>query len=165
MHAALKDMRIEDLSAEEAWKKLEEADKERDVDDIKKAILTYAKAFPEVTWKELEQTFREADMNTHLIAKKQEVSDTHTIVNLQGKHDQEFVVSIQFSATPRRAKFSEGWPSNPEENTARLESAGIPMDRMVPKCSNCSRKYTSLAFSCSFADFDDRARSWQPCLP
>lgn len=53
-------------------------------------------------------------MKTYLIAKKQEVSETHTIVNLQGKVDQTYVVSFQFSAQPRRAKFAEGWPSSPE---------------------------------------------------
>jgi len=79
-------------------------------------------------------------MNTHLIAKQQEVSDTHTIVNLQGQQDQEYVVSIQFSAKPRRAKFAEGWPESPEDNTTRLAKAGLPMDRLVPKCSNCDRE-------------------------
>lgn len=79
-------------------------------------------------------------MNTYLIAKQQEVSDTHTIVNLQGKQDQEYVISIQFSDKPRRPKFAEGWPSSPEENMERLAAAGIPMDRMVPKCSNCRRE-------------------------
>lgn len=79
-------------------------------------------------------------MKTYLIAKKQEVSDTHTIVNLQGTEDQEYVVSVQFSDKPRRQKFAEDWPSSPEENVARLAKAGIPMDRMVPKCSNCRRE-------------------------
>ena len=77
-------------------------------------------------------------MNTHLIAKQQEVSDTHTIVNLQGKIDQKFVVSIQFTDKPRRAKFAEGWPSTPEENISRLAQSGFVMDRLVQKCSNCN---------------------------
>lgn len=76
-------------------------------------------------------------MNTHLIAKVQEISDTHTIVNLQGKDGQKFVVSIQWSAKPKRAAFKEGWPSSPEENMERLETAGFVMDGMVLKCSNC----------------------------
>ncbi|KAK5120696.1 hypothetical protein LTR85_006054 [Meristemomyces frigidus] len=139
MFANFADLGIKDMSAEDAWKELEAADKDKDVDDIKKAILTYAKAFAEVTFEELEQTFRDAEMNTYLIAKQQEVSDTHTIINLQGKIDQEYVVSIQFSAKPRRAKFAEGWPESPEENLTRLGKAGLPMDRMVPKCSNCDQ--------------------------
>lgn len=105
------------------------------------AILTYAKAFPELTFEELETVFREADMKTHLIAKEQAVSDTHTIVNLQGKIDMKYAVSIQFSDKPRRAAFAEGWPKTKEENTTRLAEAGFIMDRMVPKCSNCGGMY------------------------
>lgn len=96
------------------------------------------KAWPEVTFEELENVFRESEMNTHLIAKEQEVSDTHTIVNLAGKQDQKFVVSIQFSEKPRRAAFAAGWPPSKEENLVRLSQAGWPMDRMVPKCVNCN---------------------------
>ena len=80
-------------------------------------------------------------MNTRLIAKEQNVSDTHTIVNLQGKIDQKYAVSIQFSDKPRRAAFAEGWPKSKEENTTRLAEAGFIADRMVPKCSNCDRTY------------------------
>jgi hypothetical protein len=96
-----------------------------------------------VTFEELERVFREAGMKTYLIAKKQEVSDTHTIVNLQGEIDQEFVVSIQFSAKPRRLKFKDDWPESAEENMKRLRKAGIPMDRMVPKCWNCNGELCS----------------------
>lgn len=93
-----------------------------------------------MTFEELEGVFREAGMNTFLIAREQAVSDTHTIVNLQGKIDQKYTVGIQFSAKPRRAKFAEGYPSSPEENLVRLTEAGFPLDRMVPKCANCNRE-------------------------
>ncbi|RMY53943.1 hypothetical protein D0865_04985, partial [Hortaea werneckii] len=138
MFAEFQNLGIQDMSAEEAWKMLQEADKDKDVIDIKKAILSYVKAWPEVTFEELENVFRESEMHTHLIAKEQEVSDTHTIVNLAGKQDQKFVVSIQFSEKPRRAAFAAGWPPSKEENLVRLSQAGWPMDRMVPKCVNCN---------------------------
>lgn len=77
-------------------------------------------------------------MRTHLIAKEQEISDTHTIVNLQGKTDQKYIVSIQFGAKPRRAAFAEGWPKTPEENIARLAEAGFPLDGLQSKCTNCN---------------------------
>ncbi|KAK5168181.1 uncharacterized protein LTR77_006749 [Saxophila tyrrhenica] len=127
------------LSGEDAYLALLEADKERDVDDIKKALLAYAKAYPDVTLREMEEVLRSENMATHLIARQQEVSDTHTIVNLQGQQDQKYTVSIQFSAKPRRAKFAEGYPSTPAENLERLKEAGFPMDRMVQKCSNCNQ--------------------------
>jgi hypothetical protein len=105
------------------------------------AILTYAKAYPDLSFEELETVFRESGMNTYLIAKEQAVSDTHTIVNLQGKIDMKFAVSIQFSDKPRRAAFAEGWPKTKEENMARLAEAGFILDRMVQKCSNCAGTY------------------------
>ena len=79
-------------------------------------------------------------MNTFLIAKKQDIADTHTIVNLQGQPDQKYVLSFQKSAKPRRAKFAEGWPETPEENLVRLAEAGFVMDSLVTKCSNCGGK-------------------------
>ena len=78
-------------------------------------------------------------MKTYLIAKKQDISATHTIVNLQGKNDQTYSVSIQFSQKPRRAKFAEGWPTDAEENMTRLPEAGFIMDRMEQQCSNCGQ--------------------------
>lgn len=129
---------VQDLSVEEAWKMLEVADAAKDVDDIKEGIIAYAKTFPDVTFQDLEKAFRDAEMNTFLIAKQQGISITHTIVDLQGKIDQKFVIAIQFSSKPRRAKFAEGWPESPEANFTQLATAGWPIDRMVPKCSNCN---------------------------
>ncbi|SMR43876.1 unnamed protein product [Zymoseptoria tritici ST99CH_3D1] len=145
MHAMFADMKIEEVSSDEAWNNVVAADKEKDVDDIRRAVFAYAKAFPELTLVDLEATFREADFNTYLIAKEQEVSDTHTIVNFQGKPDQKYVLSFQFSARPRRVKFSEGWPTTPEENIERLAEAGVVMDGFVQKCRNCEQIVESLS--------------------
>ncbi|SMR41687.1 unnamed protein product [Zymoseptoria tritici ST99CH_1E4] len=145
MHAMFADMKIEEVSSDEAWNNVVAADKEKDVDDIRRAVFAYAKAFPELTLVGLEATFREADFNTFLIAKEQEVSDTHTIVNFQGKPDQKYVLSFQFSARPRRVKFSEGWPTTPEENIERLAEAGVVMDGFVQKCRNCEQIVESLS--------------------
>ncbi|KAK4626220.1 DNA-binding protein HEXBP [Fulvia fulva] len=129
---------IQDMPAEEAWAALEAADKEKEIEDIKKAIYSYAKAFPELTFEELENTFRDAGMNTYLIAKEQPVSDMHTIVNLQGKQELRYVVSFQWSDKPRRAKFAEGWPESKEDNLTRLAEAGFVMDGLKMKCTNCN---------------------------
>ena len=59
MTAYFADQKIEDLPADKAWKMLEVADKEQDLDDIKMAMLAYAKAYPEVTFEDLEQVFRD----------------------------------------------------------------------------------------------------------
>lgn len=139
MHLMFADIGIEDMPAEAAWENLEKVDKSRDVDDFKVALFVYAKALPVVTLEELEKAFRGAEFNFHLVAKQQEVSDTMTIVNLQGVPGQEFVVSFQFSVKPRRAKLAEGWPSSQEENVERLASAGFVMDGFVLKCRNCDQ--------------------------
>lgn len=88
--------------------------------------------------KTLQIAFREANMKVWLIAREQEVSSTHTIVNLQGKIDCKYTVAFQYGLAPRRAKMAEGWPKTEEENIERLEDAGFPRDRMIPLCSNCS---------------------------
>lgn len=92
-----------------------------------------------MTFEELEPVFRDAKMNTFLIAKEQNISKTHTIVNLQGKTGMKYAVNIQFTDKPRRARFSEGWPKTPEENMVRLTEAGFIMDSLQPKCRNCDR--------------------------
>lgn len=101
-------------------------------------IHAYLKAYPEVTPIELENAFREAKLNTYLIAKEQTLSALHTIVSLQGEPDQKYVLSFQFSQKPRRLHFAEGWPSTPEENMQRLAEAGIIMDSFARKCTNCN---------------------------
>lgn len=128
---------IKDLPIEEAWEMLEKADKERDVDEIKQYILSYAKAYPDVTLQDLEKTFRDNKMNTYLIATEKAVSKTHSIVNLQGKAEQKYVVSVQFSAQPRRAKMAESWPESPAQNLERLAEAGFPLDGKVVVCDSC----------------------------
>ncbi|KAK3651523.1 hypothetical protein LTR56_005665 [Elasticomyces elasticus] len=136
-HVWLGSLDIKEMPAEDAWKMLEAADNEKDVADIKTAMLHYAASFPSITFEELEQVFRDAEMNTYLIAKQQDVGKAHTIVNFQGKEDQEYVVSIQFSAKPRRAAFAEGYPSDPADNLARLAKAGFPMNNHQQICSRC----------------------------
>ncbi|TKA63859.1 hypothetical protein B0A55_10704 [Friedmanniomyces simplex] len=139
MTAYIDSLNIEELPPDVAWKALEAADQDRDVDDIKRAILAYAKVVPNITFEEFEKVFRSSGFNTYIIAKQQAVADTHTIVQFQGVTDQEFVWSIQFSPDPRRKMSVGGWPATLEINLERLKKTGIAMDRMVPKCSNCEQ--------------------------
>lgn len=66
---------------------------------------------------------------------------TQTLVNLQGKLDCTFEVGFYHSDKPRRAILAQGWPSSPAENEKRLEDAGLPVDRGIPKCGRCSGEY------------------------
>ena len=141
-----------ELTAEEAWAALKKADDDKDVDEIKKCILAYAKAYSELTLYDLESSFRDAGFKTFLIAKEQAISVTHTIVNLGGKPGQKFVVSIQWTDKPRRAKFAEGWPDSKEENVARLVEAGFILDGFVTKCDNCNEVCWRPCFVVTVAD-------------
>ena len=63
-----------------------------------------------------------------------------SLINLQGKLNCKYVVGFYFSHKPQRATLRERWPQSVEENLVRLEDAGLPYDRQIPKCSNCGGK-------------------------
>ena len=63
------------------------------------------------------------------------------LINLQGKLNCKYVVGFYFSHKLQRATLRERWPPSVEENLARLEDAGLPYDRQIPKCSNCGGKH------------------------
>jgi len=92
---------------------------------------------PNLTFADLEKELRAAGMNIHIIAKEQSISDTMTIVNLQGKKDCKYVVSFQYGYKPSRPRFAAGWPLSAEDNFVRLMDAGYVKDSLIPKCRNC----------------------------
>ncbi|MCJ1471451.1 hypothetical protein MMC13_000090 [Lambiella insularis] len=128
---------IADMEPDVAWKKLETADKARDLDDIREALKEYIKAVPGSTYEQLERSFRHLGFKTYIIAYEKEVTSTFTLMNLQGKLDCKYHIGFFFSDKPPRASLKEGWPANTEDNYIRLRDAGIPVDRGIPKCSNC----------------------------
>ncbi|KAE8417012.1 hypothetical protein BDV36DRAFT_190648 [Aspergillus pseudocaelatus] len=80
---------------------------------------------------------RQDNLNFYLIAMEKPVGDCISVINLQGKLDCKYVVGFYYSPKPQRANLKERWPESIEENLERLEDAGIPYDRKIPKCSNC----------------------------
>ncbi|KAI9735446.1 MAG: hypothetical protein M1818_006452 [Claussenomyces sp. TS43310] len=138
---------IPDVMPDVSWKELEAACSEGDLEDIKIAVSKYVKALPATTYNELEMGFRNQDLKLYLIALKREITETLTLMDLQGKLDREWCISYRTSDKPKRPKEAEGWPT-PEENRERLKNAGEPVDRLVPKCSNCD-KLGHIAKSCS----------------
>jgi sugar phosphate isomerase/epimerase len=68
------------------------------------------------------------------------VGDCISVIDLQGKLDCKYVVGFYYSPKPQRANLRERWPESVEENLERLEDAGLPYDREIPKCSNCGGK-------------------------
>ncbi|MCJ1393302.1 hypothetical protein MMC18_006174 [Xylographa bjoerkii] len=128
---------VADLKPDVAWDKLVAADKERELDDFREALKEYTKAVPDSTYDQLEHSFRHLKFNTHVIAYEKEMTDTYTLMDLNGKLDCKYHVGFFFSDKPPRGSLKEGWPSSPEENQKRLKDAGIPVERGIPKCSNC----------------------------
>ncbi len=132
---------VEDIPAEQAWDDLkkgaEEGARERNLDDVKLAAAKYFKSCPDVTYVQLEQAFRKQNIGVYLIALEKELEAAYTNVDLQGNLDKKYSVTWRFSPNPARPKEKDAFPATPEENMERLEDAGEPMDRGLPKCTNC----------------------------
>ncbi|KAL8639118.1 MAG: hypothetical protein Q9228_003810 [Teloschistes exilis] len=144
---------VAELPVEEAWDELVKSAKEavesRDLDDFRNAVKVYKKAVGEVTYEELERSFRANDIGIYIIATAstatvessgagtntlslQEPSsgallDTHTFVNLAGKRDCKYQVGYFFKKAPRTAKLAAVWPTSEEINIERLKDAGVPL--------------------------------------
>lgn len=129
---------VPDLQAEEAWERLVDSAKAKEIDAFKIALRAYARAIDDqFNLRDVEEALRTDDLGIYLIAKKQEIPINMTIVDLIGNPDRQFVLTIQLSPKPRRLKLDQGWPSNSEENFERLASAGFIQDRGIPVCGNC----------------------------
>jgi len=74
------------------------------------------------------------------VAQEKPIGDIMCLINLQGKLNCKYVVGFYYSPKPQRAALRERWPASTEENLARLEDAGLPYDRQIPKCINCGGK-------------------------
>jgi hypothetical protein len=130
---------IPDVPGEVSWAELKVAAKERDLDDIKEAVLKFIKATPDVTYVQLEKAFRNQNINVYLIAIEKELALTYTNMDIQGNMDKKYSVSWRLSPNHQRPKEKDLWPATPEENLARLADAGEPIDRGLPKCNNCDK--------------------------
>lgn len=106
---------------------------------MKEAVLKYIKATPDATYFDLEKAFRTQELNLYLIALEKELAPTYTNMDLQGNLDKKYSVTYRKSPNHARPKEKELWPATPEENLERLRDAGEPVDRGIPKCSNCEQ--------------------------
>ncbi|KAI9932844.1 hypothetical protein MW887_009096 [Aspergillus wentii] len=136
---------IPDKLPEEAWAVLKKASDEKDLEDFREGLKVYSKAVPVATFLDIEKKMREENFKFYLIAMEKPHGDSISLINLQGKLNCKYVVGFYFSAKPQRANLRERWPESVEENLERLEDAGLPYDRQIPKCANCGgkRRYIS----------------------
>ena len=61
-------------------------------------------------------------------------------MDLEGNLDRKYHVGFFFSPKPPRGKMKDAWPKSVEENIERLGNSGLPVQRGIPKCSNCNGK-------------------------
>lgn len=139
---------IPDLTDEEAWTRLVDACKTKDLDSFRLCLKAYARSIgSEFSLPEIERSLREDKLPIYLIAKKQEVAKNQTIIDLVGNLDRQYVLTFQLSDKPKRKRMAAGWPASPEENMTRLTSAGFVQDRGIPLCSRCGGSYSLLSFA------------------
>lgn len=128
------------MAGEEAWKLLEKAINDRDMDDVKEALQIYVKAQPDITFVDLEKALRSQGYALYLIPLvKANLSMTLTNMDLQGHLGKKFTVNYRFSDKPRRKTETDGWPKDHEEILVRLADAGDVVPLGQPKCSNCNK--------------------------
>ncbi|MCJ1407089.1 hypothetical protein MMC19_001159 [Ptychographa xylographoides] len=131
---------VSQLEPDTAWAKMKTADEEHELEDLREALKEYVKAVPDTTYEQLEVAFRGLGFKTHVIGFEKEITDTYTLMNLQGKLDCKYHVGFYWNAKAPRLALKDAWPTNPEENLERLKDAGVPVERGIPKCSNCDGK-------------------------
>ncbi|RKF55055.1 hypothetical protein GcC1_206031 [Golovinomyces cichoracearum] len=129
---------VKDMTGEEAWALMKTAIEERDLDDLKEAVEIYIKSNPEITYQMLEKKLRDESMGVYIIALEKELAASYTNMDIQGNLDKTYTVTWRWSPKPLRPKERQFWPSSPQENFDRLNDAGEPIDRGVPKCNNCN---------------------------
>ena len=130
---------VKDMSSNVAWELVKKGVEEHDLDDVKTAMESFIKALPDTTYVQLEQSFRKNGLGIYLIAIEKELAMTYTNMDLQGNLDRKYSVTWRWSDKALRPKEKDAWPTTPEENLERLADAGEPVDRGVPKCSNCDQ--------------------------
>lgn len=130
---------VPELEASEAWTRLVDAASSKDLDTFRICLRSYARALDEeFSLVAVEEALRQDNLPIYLIASQQEIAPNMTVVDLIGNPDRKFVLSIQITAKPRRAKMAQGWPEDSKVNLERLASAGFVNDRGVPLCGNCN---------------------------
>ncbi|KAI0108309.1 hypothetical protein F4814DRAFT_427511, partial [Daldinia grandis] len=130
---------IGEVPAEEAWAKIMEGAKEKDLDKAKEGIQEYLNSTPGTTYANLEQAFRSQFIELYLIAlENPSILATHTHMDLQGNLDKKYRVHYRWSDKPLRPREVQQWPRSAADNLERLKDAGETVERGVPKCTNCS---------------------------
>ncbi|CAG8474109.1 7137_t:CDS:10, partial [Funneliformis mosseae] len=141
-HSPFSNSKHPDISSEEAWQRLLEADKSKDADDFKEAFEIYAKTAPEDTFQSIEKKLRGSKCNGRIVAlERAEIPFTQVLVDLQGNIKEKYVARIIMGHPSRLARTAGNRAQNEDENFRWLADSGfIVDDRVSPLCFNCKQK-------------------------
>ncbi|KAF9573315.1 hypothetical protein EC968_008769 [Mortierella alpina] len=126
---------------EEAWPEFLEADKTRDLDEVKPALAKLCEAYLGGDWQAVEKKLRDEKCNTYLLAMEDTLSFGYTLVNLKYQPDQRYRVIPSFikPGSVKKGRMAIGMARNYEENYARLLEGGVVRSSGVLKCHNCQQ--------------------------
>jgi hypothetical protein len=148
---------VAEVAAVDAWSKICQGAKDRDMDIVKEGIAEYVKAEPATTYAELHKAFQNQSLDVFIMAiEKPQLVGALTNMDLQGNLGKKYTVSFRFSDKPARAREAEYFPKTAEENLQRLEDAGEPVNRGQSKCTNCNEYGHTSRFCQSDAVEKDR---------
>ncbi|CAO3573327.1 unnamed protein product [Mortierella alpina] len=130
-----------EISIEEAWPEFSEADKTRDLDEVKPALAKLCEAYLGGEWQAVEKKLRDEKCNTYLLAMEDTLSFGYTLVNLKYQPDQRYRVIPSFikPGSVKKGRMAIGMARNYEENFARLLEGGVVRSSGVLKCHNCKQ--------------------------
>lgn len=124
------------MAPETAWKAITEAVSDRDTFDLKEAVLCYVKATPGCNFADLCGPLQ--SLGAYLIAVEGDAGELYTFMDAAGNLGKTYQVTFRFQFNPQRASDAEAFPKTPEENLERLKDAGIAVDCLLQKCTNCN---------------------------
>ncbi|KAF9965378.1 hypothetical protein BGZ70_004938 [Mortierella alpina] len=122
------------ISIEEAWPEFLEADKTRDLDEVKPALAKLCEAYLGGEWQAVEKKLRDEKCNTYLLAMEDTLSFGYTLVNLKYQPDQRYRVIPSFikPGSVKKGRMAIGMARNYEENFARLLATTVALRNIAP---------------------------------
>ncbi|KAF9986887.1 hypothetical protein BGZ75_001295 [Mortierella antarctica] len=129
------------ISIEEAWPEFLEADKTRDLDEVKPALAKLCEAYLGGEWQAVEKKLRDEKCNTYLLAMEDTLSFGYTLVNLKYQPDQRYRVIPSFikPGSVKKGRMAIGMARNYEENFTRLLEGGVVRSSGILRCHNCKQ--------------------------
>lgn len=141
---------------------VKEAIMDRDAIDLKDSLTKLFKQQPEMTYIQLENTFREKGLKVWIIAMERNINPSMLLMDLQGNLNKQWAISYRFSPKADRPKDFDAWPKSLEENMERLADAGEPVPNHRPRCLNC-KELGHIAKNCTMEKIEPADKATIRC--